>query len=147
MRHGGYDADGIDDLLSRHSGMYGLTGHVDLRDVHAEAAGTGPIAEQAEMALALYARRLAKYIGGYAAILGRVDVITFTAGVGENDSDIRERACARLGVFGVTLDAQRNRAKAHGARLISADGSSVAVAVIPTNEELAIARQAARLVG
>ncbi len=145
MRHAGYDADGLDDLLSRHSGMYGLTGQVDLRDVHAAAAGGGPEAERAELALTLYARRLAKYIGGYAAILGRVDVITFTAGVGENDADIRERACGRLGVFGVTLDAQRNRAKAGGAQLISSDDSSIAVAVVPTNEELAIARQAARL--
>jgi acetate kinase len=145
MRHAGLDADGIDDLLSRHAGMYGLTGHVDLRDVHAAAAGTDPAAARAELALALYARRLAKYIGGYAAILGRVDVITFTAGVGENDADIRERACARLGVFGVTLDTQRNRARTQGARLISADDSPVAVAVIPTNEELAIARQAANL--
>lgn len=146
MRHAGYDADGLDDLLSRHAGMYGLTGHVDLRDVHAAAAGTGPAAERAELALALYARRIAKYIGGYAAILGRVDVITFTAGVGENDPDIRERACARLGAFGVILDAQRNRATADGARVVSADDSRVAVAVIPTNEELAIARQAANLV-
>jgi acetate kinase len=145
MRHAGLDADGIDDLLSRHAGMYGLTGHVDLRDVHAAAAGTGPAAAQAELALALYARRLTKYIGGYAAILGRVDVITFTAGVGENDADMRERACARLGVFGATLDTRRNRARTTGARLISADGSPVAVAVIPTNEELAIARQAASL--
>lgn len=145
MRHADYDADGIDDLLSRHSGMYGLTGQVDLRDVHAVAAGAGPDADRAQLALALYARRLAKYIGSYAAILGRVDVMTFTAGVGENDADIRERACARLGVFGVILDAQRNRARTAGARLISSDDSSTAVAVIPTNEELAIARQAARL--
>jgi acetate kinase len=146
MRHADLDADGIDDLLSRHAGMYGLTGHVDLRDVHAAAAGTGPEAERAELALALYARRLAKYIGGYAAILGRVDAISFTAGVGENDADMRERACARLGLFGVTLDAQRNRSTTQGARLISATDSRVAVAVIPTNEELAIARQAASLV-
>jgi acetate kinase len=146
MRHAGYDADGLDDLLSRHSGMYGLTGLVVLRDVHAAAAGAGPEAERAELALALYARRIAKYIGGYAAILGRVDVITFTAGVGENDPDIRERACARLGAFGVILDARRNRATAHGARVVSADHSRVVVAVIPTNEELAIARQAANLV-
>jgi acetate kinase len=145
MRHAGLDADGIDDLLSRHAGMYGLTGHVDLRDVHAAAAGTDPAAARAELALSLYARRLTKYIGGYAAILGRVDVITFTAGVGENDADIRERACVRLGVFGATLDTRRNRARTTGARLISADGSPVAVAVIPTNEELAIARQAASL--
>jgi acetate kinase len=125
--------------------MYGLTGHVVLRDVHAAAAGTGAAAARAESALALYARRLTKYVGGYAAILGRVDVITFTAGVGENDADMRERACARLGVFGATLDTRRNRARTTGARLISADGSPVAVAVIPTNEELAIARQAASL--
>jgi acetate kinase len=145
MRHAGLDADGIDDLLSRHAGMYGLTGHVDLRDVHAAAAGTDPAAARAELALSVYARRLTKYIGGYAAILGRVDVITFTAGVGENDADIRERACVRLGVFGATLDTGRNRARTTGARLISADDSPVAVAVIPTNEELAIARQAASL--
>jgi acetate kinase len=147
MRHAGYDADALDDLLSRHSGMYGLTGHVDLRDVHAAAAGGGPAARQAELALALYARRVAKYIGSYAAVLGRVDVIAFTAGVGENDADIRERACARLEAFGVILDTQRNHAASHRARLISAEGSRVAVAVIPTNEELAIARQTAVLAG
>ncbi|MEO7125493.1 MAG: acetate kinase [Nakamurella sp.] len=143
MRHAHLDADGIDDLLSRHSGMFGLTGSVDLRDVHAAAAGQGPDSEQAELALAIYARRLAKYIGGYAAILGSVDIITFTAGVGENDADIRERACARLDLFGVILDSQRNRLPAGGPRVISADDSRVTVAMIPTNEELAIARQAA----
>jgi acetate kinase len=145
MRQAGLDADGIDDLLSRHAGMYGLTGHVDLRDVHDAAAGTGPAAARAELALALFARRLTNYFCGYAEILGRVEVITFTSGVGENDADMRERACARLGVFGATLDTRRNRARTTGARLISADGSPVAVAVIPTNEELAIARQAASL--
>lgn len=146
IRTAGYDADRLDDLLSRHSGMYGMSGFVDLRDVHAAAVAGGLAGERAEMALAVYARRITSYLGSYAAILGGVDVITFTAGVGENDPDIRARALATLGAFGVILDSDRNEAKTEGPRLISATGSRVAVAVIPTNEELAIARAAARLV-
>lgn len=149
MRTAGYDADALDDLLSRRSGMVGLTGRGDLRDVHAAAAGADATisAATAELALQLYARRITKYVGAYAALLGRVDVITFTAGVGENDPDIRERALASLGIFGVMLDAQRNAADRRDARIISADGSRVTVAVIPTNEELAIARATSALAG
>lgn len=143
MRHAHMTADQLDDVLSRHSGMLGLTGHTDLRDVHAQAdAGSA----QAELALAMYARRITKYIGAYSALVGRVDIISFTAGVGENDADIRSRALAPLAAQGIIVDPERNAAASNGPRLISADGSSVAVAVIPTNEELAIARQTAALI-
>lgn len=146
MRAAHYTADQLDDLLSRHSGMFGLTGHVDLRDVQIAAAGCGQQAHDAELALQVYARRITKYIGGYAALLGRVDIITFTAGVGENDSDIRDRATKTLGAFGVILDPDRNAEPSQTARVISAASSGITVAVIPTDEELAIARQTASLV-
>ena len=86
--------------------------------------------------------RLVKYIGAYAAALEGVDVITFTAGVGENNAAIREAVCRRLGWLGVTFDAAANSADDHDARIISAAGSPVTVCVVPTNEELAIARHA-----
>lgn len=140
LRHGGLNADGLDALLTRHSGMVGLAGTADLRDVHA-AARAGDA--DAELALAIYARRITRYIGAYLALLGGADVITFTAGVGENDADIRARACATLGSLGVILAEAANQGT--GERVISAPDSPVTVAVIPTNEELAIARATAEL--
>jgi len=88
----------------------------------------------------VYIHRLRKYIGAYIALLGGADVISFTAGVGENDAAVRRDALSGLAALGIELDEHRNESPARGARRISADSSPTAVLVVPTNEELAIAR-------
>jgi acetate kinase len=130
--------DELDDLLNRRSGLLGLTGRGDMRDVQA-AAATGDAA--ARLALAVYAHRVRHYLGAYLIALGRVDAIVFTAGVGENSASTRADAVAGLEHFGILLDPHRNDSAERGERRISADGSPVEVLVIPTNEELEIARQ------
>lgn len=143
-RRAGLDADGLDHLLNSQSGILGLSGHADMRDlVAARAAGD----ETSALALDVYAHRVRSYVGAYAAQLGRVDAIVFTAGVGENSPVVRELALAGLEGFGVELDAERNRARGGEARRISTEASKTAVLVVPTNEELEIARQTLELVG
>lgn len=127
----------IETMLNRRSGVYGLGGEIDFRELHKRIDGGD---EQARLAYEVYIHRLRKYVGGYLAVLGSTDVITFTAGVGENDAAVRRDALAGLKGLGIELDEGRNNAKSRGARRISADGSPVQVLVIPTNEELAIAR-------
>ena len=142
-RHAGMSVDDLDDLLNHRAGMKGLTGHTDMRDVHrlvAEGDAT------ARLALDVYVRRLKRYVGGYAAVMGGLDVLTFTAGVGENDPITRAAACDGLGFLGVAIDPARNSAVTDEPRAISPDGSPVTVLVVPTDEELAIAHQAASLV-
>ena len=94
----------------------------------------------------MFCYRIRCTVGAYAAALGRLDAVVFTAGIGENDADVRARVCAGLGVFGVELDGARNTARSRETRTISADGSAVAVLVVPTNEELEIAEQALAVV-
>ncbi len=138
-RHLGFDNDTLDDLLNRQSGLLGLCGVNDMREVHrlAEAGD-----EDAELALGVTCHRLKKYIGAYLALLGRVDALVFTGGIGENDAEIRDCACEGLEALGVTLDVAANDAAATHARVISAVDSRVAVLVVPTDEELEIAQQA-----
>lgn len=143
-RRAGLDADGLDRLLNSQSGILGLSGHADMRDlVAARDAGD----EAATLALDVYAHRVRSYVGAYAAQLGRVDAIVFTAGVGENSAVVRELALAGLEGFGVELDPDRNQERGSVARRISTDASKTAVLVVPTNEELEIARQTLELVG
>lgn len=138
-REGGLDLDAIDTLLNKQSGLKGLAGANDLRAVHAQAdAGDADAAE----ALDVFCYRIRCTVGAYAAALGGLDAVVFTAGVGENDADVRARVAAGLGVLGVRLDDARNTARSRDARTISADDSAVAVLVVPTNEELEIAVQA-----
>ena len=137
-REAGMSFADLDTLLNNHSGLLGLTGTGDMRDVQT-AADTGD--SQAEAALAVYRHRLRHYIGAYLAELGRLDALVFTAGVGENSVALREQALVGLEGLGISVDPARNAAKAKDARYISPDGSPVAVLVIPTNEELEIARQ------
>ena len=142
-REGGLDLDAIDTLLNKESGMKGLAGSNDLREVHARAdAGDA----DADEALEVFCYRIRCTVGAYAAALGRLDAVVFTAGIGENDADVRARVCAGLGVLGVELDGARNTARSRDTRTISADGSAVAVLVVPTNEELEIAEQALAVV-
>ncbi|MFP5323001.1 MAG: acetate/propionate family kinase [Acidimicrobiia bacterium] len=142
-REVGMPIDEVDALLNRRSGMRGLAGHNDLREVHRRAA-TGD--RHAELALEVYVRRLRKYVGAYAAVLGGLDALTFTAGVGEHDAVVRARTCEGLGFLGIEVDPARNEADAGDARRISPDGARVAVLVVPTDEELAIARDTVDLV-
>lgn len=142
-RTAGMGIDEIDTLLNRKSGMLGLSGHADMRDVE-EAAQTGD--PDAELALAVYCYRLRKYVGAYTAVLGRVDAVVFTAGIGENSALVRARALSDLEQMGIEVDAERNEAPRSQTRTISTDTSSIAVLVVPTNEELEIARQSLAVV-
>ena len=140
-REGGLDLDAIDTLLNKQSGLKGLTGSNDLREVHAKAdAGNADAAE----ALEVFCYRIRCTVGAYTAALGGCDAIVFTAGIGENDADVRARVCS--GLPGVRLSEERNAERSRDARTISADGSEVAVLVVPTNEELEIAEQALAVV-
>jgi acetate kinase len=134
----------IETMLNKRSGVLGLGGSIDFRTLHASIE-SGDAA--AQLAYDVYIHRLRKYIGAYLAILGRTDVITFTAGVGENDETVRRDALAGLEGLGIELDGDRNGSSDRGARRISADGSSIAVLVVPTDEELAIARACVAVVG
>lgn len=143
-RAAGMDVDAVDDLLNRRSGMLGMSGSHDLRDVVA-AAEAGD--EAATLALDVYCYRIRKYVGAYAAVLGRVDAIAFTAGVGENSAAVRAGALAGLEAFGIELDLARNAERSDVERDIATASSPVRVLVIPTDEELEIARQTAATAG
>jgi len=139
----GYDIEQVSNLLNKRSGMLGLTGYSDMRDITA-AIEQGD--EQAKLAYDLYAYRIKKYIGSYTAVLNGLDAIIFTAGVGENDSLIRQLICTDLEYLGITLDTAVNNTRAKGIREISLADSRVKVLIVPTNEELEIAQQCYGLV-
>jgi acetate kinase len=142
-RVAGMTTDEIDVLLNKRSGLVGLCGDNDMREIR-RRIDEGD--ERARLAFDIYIHRLKKYIGAYYAVLGRVDAVVFTAGVGENAAPVREAAIAGLDGLGLALDAERNVRHSDEARLISADHARVAVAVVPTDEELEIARQTFELV-
>jgi len=137
LRHGDLDLEGLEQMLHRRSGLLGMTGMTDFRDVARSMCEGDP---HARAAYDVYVHRLRKYVGAYLAALSGADVITFTAGVGEHDPRLRADCLAGLERLGIVLDRARNEESA-GASRISADDSAVAVLVVPTNEELAIARQ------
>jgi acetate kinase len=132
-------AQDVDDQLNRDSGLLGLAGANDMREIHRRAQQGR---DDALLALDVYCHRLRKYVGAYYAVLGRVDAIVFTAGIGENDPEVRSRALGGLERLGVAIDPARNTSPRRDARTISPDGAEVDVLVVPTNEELEIARQA-----
>jgi acetate kinase len=143
-REAGLSVDDIDDLLNKRSGMLGLAGANDMREVgRLVTEGDQAAAE----ALDVYCYRIRKYVGAYAAALGRLDAVVFTAGVGENNDAVRAGVCQGLEGLGVALDGRRNRARSGKARTISTDDSQVAVLVVPTNEELEIAEQTLAVIG
>jgi len=142
-RTGGMGVDEIETMLNRHSGMLGLAGESDFRALHASIAAGD---EAAQLAYDVYIHRLRKYIGAYLAVLGRTDVITFTAGVGENDAQVRRDSLSGLESLGIELDDALNDSADRGPRRISAKTSRITILVIPTDEELAIARAAAAAV-
>ncbi|NGN69853.1 acetate kinase [Streptomyces sp. A7024] len=143
-RVGGMSVDEIDTLLNKKSGLVGLCGDNDMREI-TRRIGEGD--EAARLAFDVYVHRLRKYIGAYYAVLGKVDALAFTAGVGENAAAVREAAVAGLEELGIAVDRDRNAVRGPDARLVSAEYSRVAVAVVPTDEELEIATQTYALVG
>lgn len=128
----------VDALLNRQSGLKGICGHNDMREVVSKHLAGEP---SAMLAIEMYCYRIKKYIGAYAAALGRVDAIVFTAGIGEHNPVIRAKACQNLQQLGVELDEQKNESSASGAKSFHADDSRVELWVIPTNEELEMAQQ------
>jgi acetate kinase len=142
-RVAGMDGDAVDDLLNRNSGIKGLSGVNDFRELHVLVEKGDA---DAKLAFDVYIHRLRRYLGAYLVELGEVHTITFTAGVGENDPMVRSAALAGLERFGITVDESRNTTGSKAARVISAEDSPVTVLVVPTNEELAIARAALRVV-
>ncbi len=140
----GMDADGLDELLNSDSGLKGLAGNNDMRSV-VEAADGG--AQAARTALAVASYRLAKYIGGYHVAVGGARALVFTAGIGENSWQFRELVVDRLSALGIRLDPDANRARSKEPRIISTADSPVAVLVVPTDEERAIADATAAVVG
>ncbi len=133
-----YTPEQVSTLLNKKSGMLGLSGYSDMRDIiNAMEEGS----KEATLAYDLYAYRIKKYIGSLAAVLNGVDAIVFTAGVGENDSLIREMVCEDMEYLGIDLDVAANKQRAKALREINTPDSNVKVLVIPTNEELEIAKQ------
>ncbi len=142
-RVGRMSVDEIDALLNKHSGLIGLCGDNDMREI-GRRMGEGD--RDAQLAFDVYVHRLRKYVGAYTAVLGRVDALAFAAGVGENSAAVREATLRGLGGLGIEVDTVRNALRGSGGRLISTERSAVAVAVVPTDEELEIATQTYRLV-
>jgi acetate kinase len=138
----GMTLEDLDHVLTHESGLKGICGFNDMRDIHKEATKGNA---RARLALDMFVYRIKKYIGNYLAILGRLDGIVFTAGIGEQDVEIRERCCEKLERLGIVLDAEKNRSPHEGPLQINTPESSVALFVIPTNEELEIAQQTKEL--
>lgn len=134
----GYSLEAVNTMLQKQSGMLGLTGFSDLRDIE-ENAQNGNV--DCQLALAMNAYRIKKYIGSYAAALNGLDTIIFTAGIGENSSYIRKLVCTDMEYFGIELDAQKNEVRSKEIREINTLQSKIKILVIPTNEELEIANQ------
>lgn len=133
------DIDAIDDMLNKDSGLKGLCGLNDMRDIH-DAIADGN--KRAKLALDVQTYRNKKYVGAFMAVLGRVDAIIFTAGIGENDEVVREMTLRGLEPFGIVMDLEVNHQRIKRPLLLSRKESRVQVWGIPTNEELAIAREA-----
>jgi acetate kinase len=125
-------------LLNEESGMKGICGANDMREVHRRTAGGDP---SASLAIDMYVYRVRKYIGAYTAVLGRVDALVFTGGIGENDAEVRRLACEGLHRLGIAVDDARNGSPSPAPREIQREGMPVKILVIPTNEELEIALQ------
>lgn len=139
----GYGFDEVNNVLNKKSGMVGLTGFSDMRDVKAEIANGN---KEAALAYDMYAYRIRKYIGAYAAAMNGLDAIVFTAGVGENDSLSRKLSSRNLEFLGIKLDEEKNEQHKTGIREINTADSLVKILIVPTNEELEIARQCFELI-
>jgi len=140
----GYDPEQVSTLLNKRSGMQGLTGLSDMRDID-KAWQEGK--NDAGLALEIYAYRIKKYIGAYAAILNGLNAIIFTAGVGENDVHTRQRVCRDMQYLNIHLDEEKNKISSTAVREINSAASPVKILVVPTDEELEIAKQCFELLG
>jgi len=140
----GYDIDQVSNLLNKRSGMLGLTGFSDMRDIRKAISEGDPIAK---LAYDMYAYRIKKYIGAYAAVLNGLDAVIFTAGVGENDAVTRELVCRDMEYLGLKLAVDKNNERQDGIREINQTDSKVKILVVPTNEELEIANECFELLG
>jgi acetate kinase len=144
MRLPEFDADRLDRLLQRRSGLMGLCGDNDMRTVLARRDAGDPAAT---LAFDIYCRRIRRYVGAFHAELGRLDAVTFTAGVGEHAPPVRAAALDGLAMWGIDIDPSLNSAPAAGPRVISPPDRPIAVCVVPTDEELAIAEETEQLLG
>jgi acetate kinase len=138
----GMSIEELDHVLTHESGLKGICGLNDMRDIHRKASEGD---SRAKLALDMFVYRIKKYIGNYLAVLGQLDGIVFTAGIGEHDMVIRQRCCEKLEQLGIVLDPEKNRSPHDGPLQINKPESSVAIFVIPTNEELEIAQQTKEL--
>ena len=134
----GLSPDKIEALLNKQSGLKGICGINDMREI-AQLADKGDAS--ARLAIEMYCYRIKKYIGAYYTVLGQVNALVFTAGIGENAADIRLRSCTGLSQIGIEVDKNKNNRKTNGVREIQSDRSSVNILIIPTDEELEIAEQ------
>ncbi|MFV8326164.1 acetate/propionate family kinase [Flavobacterium sp. ZS1P14] len=134
----GYSLEAVNTMLQKQSGMLGLTGYSDLRDIEANAANGNA---DCQLALDMNAYRIKKYIGSYTAVLNGLDAIVFTAGIGENSSFIRKLVCTDMAYFGIELDESKNEIRSKEIREINTPDSKTKILVIPTNEEIEIANQ------
>jgi acetate kinase len=142
-REAGLSLDDVDIVLNKKSGLVGLAGVNDFREV-VERLDAGDV--DAALAFDVVVHRIKRYVGGYLAVLGGLDALVFTAGIGQNSPRLRAAVVQGLDGLGISVDPARNEAASVQGRLVSPEGAAVAVAVVPTNEELAIARQTAELV-
>ena len=137
-REAGVGIEALESLLNKDSGLKGICGANDMREVQ-RLADAGD--DRARLALTMYGYRIKKYIGAYYAVLGHVDAVVFTGGIGENDARVRAQACTGLDALGIELDSDRNSNQDGGVFAIHGDGSPVSILVVPTDEELEIALQ------
>ena len=144
MEHSGYTLAQLSTLVNKQSGLLGVGGSSDMRDIR-KMVNEGNAA--AALAIKLYAYRIKKFIGAYAAVLNGIDAIIFTAGVGENDSNMREAVCSELEYLGIELDPRLNTAYKGELKEINTAAAKVKILVIPTNEEYEIAHQCFGLIG
>ena len=138
----GYTLNQVNNLLIKESGMQGLTGYSDLRDIQVEAENGNA---HCKLALEMNAYRIKKYIGAYTAAMNGLDAIVFTAGIGENSALLRSMVCSDMQYLGIEFDDSKNALKSSGLREIQSSTSTVKILIIPTNEELEIAKQAFQL--
>lgn len=144
MKRHGYSADDIQRIINKESGVAGITEiSSDMREIEAADKDGNP---RAQLALAMYEKRIIKYIGAYAAEMGGLDIIVFTGGVGENQTGVRANVCAPLGFMGVEIDNELNDRTRGTETVISTPSSRVKVVVVPTDEELMIARDTKTIV-
>jgi len=138
----GYSLPEVNELLNKKSGMFGITGYSDLREIQAKADEGDA---QCQLALEMNAYRIKKYIGAYSAAMNGLDALIFTAGIGENSGYLRKLVCTEMDFFGIEMDNEKNNKKSSDFREIQKKSSSVKILVIPTNEELEIAKQSFQL--